>query len=117
MRVKIFEVRDEGTHIQVFAISTEAAPGQEYGLKRTGFSSGDAVILGYLDGERASSADPYFWGGRTMTAAHSYITQHFNEMRDGDVVDVRFLLGETAEPCRSDRFWDAQVDADAQVPA
>lgn len=107
MRVKIFEVRDEGTHIPVFALSTEAAPGQEYGLERAGFRSGDAVILGYLDGERESSADPYFWGGRTMPTAHHYITEHFNEMRDGDVVDVRFLLGEAAAPCRSDRHWNA----------
>lgn len=108
MRVKVLEVRDEGTHIPVFAMSTEPAPGQEYGLERAGFRGGDAVILGYLDGERESSADPYFWGGRTMPNAHQYITQHFNELSDGDVIDVRFILGETPTPCKSDRFhsWE-----------
>lgn len=108
MRVKVFEVRDHRTHIQVFALSTEPSPGQEYGLERCGFRSGDAVILGYLDGGRESSADPYFWGGRTMPAAHHYIAERFNDLRDGDVVDVRFILGETPEPCKSDRFhsWE-----------
>lgn len=105
MRIKIFEVRDEGTHIQVFALSTEPSPGQEYGLRRCGFQGGHAVIVGYLDGERHSSADPYFWGGRTMPTAHRHITEHFDNLKDGDVVDVRFLLGEAPEPCKSDRLY------------
>lgn len=105
MQVKIFEVRDEGTHIQVFALSTVASPGQEYGLSRCGFRGGHAVIVGYLDGERNSSADPYHWGGRTMPTAHQYITDHFPGMNDGDVVDVRFIRGETTAPCKSDRHW------------
>lgn len=106
MIAKIFEVRDEGTHIQVFALSTEPSnPGQEYGLARCGFRGGGAVILGYLDGERNSSADPYHWGDRTMRTAHNYITQHFADLKDGDVVDVRFALGETPTPCKSDREY------------
>lgn len=106
MQVKIFEVRDHRTHIQVFALSTEPSPGQEYGLRREGFTSGDAVILGYLAGERNSSADPYHWGGRTMRAAHNYITDHFHKLADGDVVDVRVILGEASEPVKSDRFYE-----------
>lgn len=115
MRVKVLEVRDEGTHIEVFAISTEPSPGQEYGLRRCGFTSGDAVILGYLDGEKNSSADPYHWGNRTMSTAHHYITNHFEDLKDGDVVDVRYILKETAAPCQSDRFYRAggHVDEDA----
>lgn len=110
MKVKVLEVRDEGTHIEVFALSTEASAGQEYGLQRSGFRSGDAVILGYLDGEKNSSADPYHWGSRTMSTAHQFITDHFGELNDGDVVDVRFILGETPEPCKSDRFWNVGAD-------
>lgn len=107
MRIKVLEVRDEGTHIEVFALSTEPSPGQEYGLERCGFRDGRAVILGYLDGERNSSADPYHWGCRTMGNAHNYIEKHFEELKDGDVVDVRFILGEASEPAKSDRFWNA----------
>lgn len=109
MRVKIFEVRDEGTHIGVFALSTEPSPGQEYELKRCGFHSGDAVIIGYLDGERNSSADPYHWDTRTMRAAHIFISDNFNKMHDGDVVDVRHILGESDAPCASDRFYQGGV--------
>lgn len=106
MIAKIFEVRDNGTHIQVFALSTGASnPGQQYGLGRCGFSGGEAVILGYLDGERNSSADPYHWGDRTMSSAHNYITDHFAELKDGDVVDVRHILGEASAPCKSDREY------------
>lgn len=106
MIAKIFEVRDEATHIQVFALSTAPSnPGQAYGLERCGFRCGEAVIVGYLDGERNSSADPYHWGDRTMSNAHNYISSHFHEMADGDVVDVRFILGETPAPCRSDREY------------
>lgn len=105
MRVKIFEVRDRGTHIEVFALSTEPSAGQEYGLQRCGFHSGDAVIVGYLDGERNSSADPYHWDTRTMSNAHQYITDHFDELSDGAVIDVRFILKETDAPCQSDRYW------------
>jgi hypothetical protein len=105
MQAKIFEIRDDGTHIQCFALSTTPSPGQEYGLMRCGFQSGDAVILGYLDGERNSSADPYHWDTMTMRTAHLYIEEHFAEMADGDVVDVRFIRGETAEPCVSDRYY------------
>lgn len=107
MRVKIFEVRDSGIHIQVFAISTEPSPGQEYGLNRCGFRSGDAVIVGYLDGERNSSADPYHWQTRTMRHAHVYISENFETLSDGAVVDVRFIAGETDKPCESDQFWKA----------
>jgi hypothetical protein len=112
MIAKIFEVRDDGSHIQVFALSTSPSnTGQAYGLERCGFRGGDAVIVGYLDGERPSSADPYFWGDRTMTAAHDYITLHFGKMHDGDVVDVRHILGETTAPCKSDREHAWGVEA------
>ena len=67
------------------------------------------MIIGYLDGERPSSADPYFWGDRTMASAHVYITEHFHGMRDGDVVDVRFIRGETEVPCKSDRVYAWEV--------
>lgn len=106
MIAKIFEVRDNGTHIEVFALSAAPSnPGQAYGLRRCGFRDGEAVIVGYLDGEQPSGADPYFWPGRTMPVAHNYITEHFAEMKDGDVVDVRFILGETKEPCASDKDY------------
>lgn len=43
--------------------------------------------------------DSYSWTqGRTMKAAHEYIIDHWDALQTGDVVDVQFILGETAEP-------------------
>lgn len=107
MRVKVFELRDHGTHIGIFAMSTEAAPGQQYELNRCGFPPGSrSVILGFLDGERESSADPDFWQGRTIKPAHLYIEERFDDLKDGQVIDVRVLLGEATEPAKSDQFFD-----------
>ena len=40
--------------------------------------------------------DPYNWDNlRTMGNAHHYIAEHWDELHDGDVIDVQFILGET----------------------
>ena len=96
MMLKLLEIRDEGTCIAAFAISTRPSnPAQTHFLGREGFLSGGAVIMGYLCGERHSSADPYFWPNRTMAWAHEYVTEHFDELVDGDVIDVQFIKGLT----------------------
>ena len=106
MIIKLLEVRDRATFLPVFAISTEPSnEGQRYLLRRCGFNpSGSAIIIARLNGEQPSSADAYFWGDRTMQAAHLYIEQHFHELKDGDVVDVEFILGETDKPKQSERI-------------
>jgi|ERR1700733_410575 hypothetical protein len=48
-------------------------------------------------------SDPYGWTNRTMLAAHLYVTGHFDELTDGDVVDVEFVLGESTAPKLSER--------------
>jgi hypothetical protein len=40
---------------------------------------------------------------RTKPHAHAYIEAHWHELRDGDVIDVEFILSETAAPKRSER--------------
>jgi len=37
---------------------------------------------------------------------HLYITEHWNELESGDVIDVRFILGETPHPCLSECLSD-----------
>lgn len=41
-----------------------------------------------------------------MHTAHEWITKHFHTLKNGDVVDVEFILGETKVPKRSERFSD-----------
>lgn len=43
--------------------------------------------------------DPNRWGyGRTMEVAHQFITEHFDELPSGTVVDVQHITGETSQP-------------------
>lgn len=105
MEVKLIEVRDRATMLPIFALKTSPAnPEQNYLLRRVGFMDGSAVIIARLNGENNSSADPYHWGDRTMHVAHMHISQHFDELKDGDVVDVEFILGETEQPKISERL-------------
>jgi len=95
MLAKCFEVRDRMTFIPVCAVSTKAGnAGQLHLLRRSGYMAGDTIILINLNDARAQN-DAYAWGGRTMPIAHEYIQQHFDELADGAVVDVEFILGET----------------------
>jgi hypothetical protein len=47
--------------------------------------------------------DPHQQNGRTFPVGHNWIIEHWDELRHGDVVDVRFILGETVAPCKPER--------------
>ena len=109
MEAKALEVRDEGTFIPVLAVDINPANDeQRYLMRRVGYPcNGEPNILITkltADGSPAWN-DPYGWTGRTFPVAHNYILEHWTELRDGDVVDVSFILGETAEPKRSEKFY------------
>lgn len=122
MQVKLLEVRDEGTFIPILAVNMnpgdrthdmrlEAANAWEarrYLLRRVGYPCDGRpnIVVTYLsaDGQPAWS-DPYGWTnrGRTIPVAHNWIIDHWHELHDGSVVDVQFILGETAAPKLSER--------------
>jgi hypothetical protein len=108
MITKIFEVRDRATFIPVFAMKMQPDnEGQRYLLRRAGYSchpDDPIVMLGYL-GKGSCNYDPYAWrGSRTMQVAHQYIQKNFNDLSNGDVIDVEFILYETSEPKESERI-------------
>lgn len=112
MKTICLEVRDRMTFIPVVAMDTDPedvdASGYEARrrlLRSAGYSTvGDTIIVINLNDCRAKN-EPYGWGGsRTMTVAHQYIESHWNELNDGDVIDVEFILGETTEKKTSERF-------------
>ena len=41
---------------------------------------------------------------RTMPVAHDWIINHFDELRDGAVVDVQFILLETTAPKEAELY-------------
>lgn len=110
MEVKCLEVRDSGTFIPVIAIRPVAAnKAQEYLLRRAGYNAGadeSCVILlpASCRGPGPATYDIYDWDDRTYKNAHHFITKHWSELADGDVVDVEYILGETSEPKRSEQM-------------
>ncbi|MBI1188267.1 MAG: hypothetical protein GC206_13215 [Alphaproteobacteria bacterium] len=102
MEVKLIEIRDRATFIAAWAFKTESHERtQQYLLRRCGWEP-DGVIMGRLD-SGSGQAGPYDWNDRTMTTAHVWLCKHFDEVENGAVVDVEFILGETREPKRSER--------------
>jgi hypothetical protein len=109
MRAKALEIRDEGTFIAALAVdmnpfsdyahkdTAAEIEARRYLMRRCGYACDGRpnVILTRLDGDGKATNDPYSWGGRTWPVAHKYIIEHWDKLKDGDVVDVSYILGET----------------------
>lgn len=107
MQVKVLEIRDAGTYFAVLCVDMQPDnDAQRYHLRRVGYPCDGRpnIVMTHVsaDGGRASN-DPYYWGDRTFAVAHNWITEHWDALADGDVVDVEFILGETAAPKVSER--------------
>jgi hypothetical protein len=102
---KVFEVRDRNTFIPVIASAMQSDDfAQSYLLRRSGYAHGGTVLVARLQGGGASNCDVYDWRDRTMQNAHAYIEKEFSNLKDGDVIDVEFILGETSSPKCSERM-------------
>jgi hypothetical protein len=123
MLAKALEVRDRATFIAVLAVDMnpsiwrgddgEAAhDAQRYLLRdRCGHRCDGRpnIMLTSLSGDGLATNDPYAWPGsaRTRRIAHEYIIKNWATLKDGDVVDVEHILGETATLKVSERFETA----------
>lgn len=105
--IKLFEIRDRATFIPVFAFRafTLGCNEAEYYLwRRSGYADNSLIMVGRLDGY-GCQFDPFEWPhARTMTTAHQYIEQHFDQLASGEVIDVEFILGEKPEKKISERI-------------
>lgn len=115
MITKAFEVRDKATFIPVVAIlmvpngwPSLLDNSERFLLRRSGYGfDHPSVLLCRMEAsgtDRNATYDPYSWSDRTFTVAHCYIEKNWNTLNSGDVIDVEFILGETKEPKRSERF-------------
>lgn len=98
MIVKALEIRDEGTCIPMWAIRPTADnEAQRAILRHAGYGEGNYVILlGAHD--CVGHYNPDTQHGHTRRMAHVWIKEHFDELKDGDVVDVEFILGKRPSP-------------------
>jgi hypothetical protein len=107
MQTKIIEIRDRATFIPVLCVDMNAEAHEErYYLRCCGYPNDGRpnILMTRADGNGPASNDPYSWGGRTYPVAHDYIINHWPELKSGDVVDVEFILGESAAPKVSERI-------------
>lgn len=117
MIAKALEVRDRATFIPVLAVDmnptdrllSEQELAERYLLRRAGYACDGRpmIVLTRLRAKNdPASYDPFDWndGTRTFHEAHKYIIEHWAELRDGDVIDVEYILGETSTKKRSERL-------------
>lgn len=112
MQVKLFEIRDRATFIPAMAVKLDGncSDQEDWLLRRAGYGMDAAnrnyVYLTHLS-EGITQYDQYRWGccSRTMTSAHGYILDHFDELISGQVIDVEFILGESTTPKESERKY------------
>lgn len=100
MKALALEIRDRATFIAALAVDMQPDnDAQRRLLWRCGYplDGKPNVILTRLDGNGHATNDPYGWRGdrRTMPVAHNWIIDHWDELQDGAVIDVEFILGET----------------------
>lgn len=109
--MKFFEIRDSGTFIATMAFRFDPqSDAARYLLARSGYGRAieaqkKYVMLTRLGGDHpAVQHDPYLWGSTTMQKAHHYIEAHYDVLNDGEVIDVEYIMGTTAEKKISERF-------------
>ena len=105
MESKVFELRDRITFIPILAIKMieNSSSKQRYLLRRGGYTpTGNSVMITSLYGNKMATANPFDWDDRTFSVAHHYILKNFDKLKDGDVVDVEFILGEVGKPKKSE---------------
>lgn len=98
IEVKRVEIRDAATTMPAIALRVTGGADDPI-LWRAGFGEIPLVILVDIVGWRCQY-DPYSWGtsARTLPAAHHWLTDNWEQHRDGGVVDVEYVLGEHKRP-------------------
>lgn len=106
MTAKTIEIRDRATFIPAIVIRLDPSnEADRYLLARSGYgrtpeTQREYVLLaGLAGGLEKVCCDPHDWldGTRTRSVAHQWVIEHFDEIESGAVVDVEFILGESAK--------------------
>ena len=95
MKTKLLEIRDIGTKIPVLCVKMEGKTREEVGmLAMAGFPGARNILIVSLT-DFHTTYDPFKQPrGRTYFNAHRYIERNWDDLKNGDVVDVEYILGE-----------------------
>jgi len=109
IEVKLFEVRDRATFIPAYCVRfrDDLADTQEWFLLRAaGWGPNpDCIYMTLLEGGDTSHNPHGFKpGGRILQVAYAYIENHWDQLESGQIIDVEYILKETDEPKKSERF-------------
>lgn len=104
MLVKVFELRDKMTFIPIVAIKlVPHSVSEGYLCQRSGWNINPPhpVMISRLAGGDELMIERY---DRTFGEALKYVTENFDTLTSGDVIDIEFILGETTEKKVSERL-------------
>jgi len=95
--MKTFEIRDRATMIPALAIRVAGGPDDRL-IWHAGFGPDRPLVILVFLTRMECQWDPHSWpsGARTMPIAHQHIQDHWDDLPDGAVIDVEYLLGETS---------------------
>lgn len=99
----MIEIRDKATLIPAMVIRVNAMTNMpephNWLIQHSGWGTDNpGIYLFAMHGKGYCHYDAYGWGDRTFHNAHLYVQEHFDDIEDGQVVDVEFILGETEHP-------------------
>jgi hypothetical protein len=95
LETKLLEVRDSGTFIPIIAVELNGE--DHYLLRHAGYGRRRYISIANLN-KGVFTYDVYGHGStRTMHEAHKYIMKSWDDLKNGDVIDVEFILGITKE--------------------
>lgn len=94
MEAKLFEMFDGDLTTPVLGILLEARVNREtFLLEVAGFERSEILLL--VLNSMEIKTNPFEWDNQRMSVAHQYIFLNWAKLRNGEVVDVPFILGES----------------------
>lgn len=105
-RIKLLEIRDKATFIPAIAIDCSLTGNSQADclLRRAGYGAQRCILLTSLHGDRRAAYNPFDWNDRTFHVAHLYVKEHWDEIVDGEVIDVEFIMREAKNKKLSERY-------------
>lgn len=108
MTCKTIEIRDRGTFVPALLVRLDPSDERDrWLLARSGFGSDAESQRSYvllINLVKDAPYDPFGHGpARTLHVAHQHAIENFEQIRNGAVIDVEYLLGERTEPKESEQ--------------